>query len=407
MDDKPNQPAATPSPSDSTSDDTGKPAAVDDQVTPTTTTTPSIKDRFASLFNRSAEKEDTQDNDTPKPVPFLQLFKYSEPTEKLLLLFAVANAIIHGFLMPGFVILFGTIVNSFGTNTDQSQILDEIGGIAKWFLVLGAVAFVTGVFQVRFSLIFAQQVTNRIRNLYFNSLMRQDMTWYDSVETGELTARVSGDVNLLEDGIGSKIAGAVQFVTSFFVGIIVAFVYSWKLTLVVLSVSPFIMIGGALFARLSASGASDTLDSYASAGAIASEALSLVRTVTAFNGEETEAERYENKLQAAYVASVKKATFSGITVGFTYFVVFVAFGISFIYGGFLVRQGEVEGGDVLITFFAVFIATMSLGQGKLLNIYTLFTHITTFFSRVFLDNMIADKSSNIMFAFDILFLTSL
>lgn len=167
---------------------------------------------------------------------FLQLFKYSDTSDKGLLLFGVIDTVVHSFPLLGFVILLGCIFNSFGTNTDRSQILDDLGGIAKWFVVLGTVAFVTGVFQVRFFPIFPQQLTKPICNLYFKSLMWQEMTWYDSVETGELPARVSYEVNLLEAVIGSNIADVVQFITSFFVGISAAFVIRWKLTLDVLLV---------------------------------------------------------------------------------------------------------------------------------------------------------------------------
>lgn len=312
--------------------------------------------------------EDGQEEEKEKvpPVSLLSLYRYSERSEIIYIFIAILGAMAHGTTMPMFVIVFGSIINSFGnvvTPADQEKLVNDIGGLAKWFLILGGVAFVTATIQVRFSLISAHRISNRLRRLYFKSLMSQDMTWYDKVERGELTARISSDVNLVEGGIGDKVASAVQFLTTFFTGFIISFIYSWKLTLVVLASAPFLVIGGALFAKVAAAGAAATLDAYAAAGAIATEVLSLVRTVTAFNGQEAESKRYEGKLQAAYIAFVRNALFKGMAVGFTYFVIFATFAIAFVYGGLLVRNGEIEGGDVVISFFGVFIATMSLGQG--------------------------------------------
>jgi ABC-type multidrug transport system fused ATPase/permease subunit len=166
----------------------------------------------------------------------------------------------------------------------------------------------------------SQRAGTRIRKLYFQSLMRQDFAWYDSENSGELTSRVASDVNLIQAGIGDKVGSAIQFLSSAVVGFIFAFVHSWKLTLVVLSVTPILALCGAFFAQVTAEAVGDGQDAYGNAGTIASEVLSLIKTVSAFGGQEEEARRYEKNLDTAYKAGVKKGIAAGFGMGLPMFL---------------------------------------------------------------------------------------
>lgn len=46
--------------------------------------------------------------------------------------------------------------------------------------------------QVFFFNLTAQRQAMRMRKLYFEALMRQDLSWYDGLDSAELTSRVSG-----------------------------------------------------------------------------------------------------------------------------------------------------------------------------------------------------------------------
>jgi ABC-type multidrug transport system fused ATPase/permease subunit len=171
----------------------------------------------------------------------------------------------------------------------------------------------------------SQRAGTRIRKLYFQSLMRQDFAWYDSENSGELTSRVASDVNLIQAGIGDKVGSAIQFLSSALVGFIIAFIYSWKLTLVILSVTPILALCGAVFAQVTAEAVGDGQGAYGNAGAVASEVLSLIKTVSAFGGQEEEARRYEKNLDVAYKSGVKKGMATGFGMGMTMFLIFCVY----------------------------------------------------------------------------------
>jgi ABC-type bacteriocin/lantibiotic exporter with double-glycine peptidase domain len=59
------------------------------------------------------------------------------------------------------------------------------------------------------------------------------------------------DVNKIQEGVGDKMGAALQWVSTCVAGLIIAFVRSWKLTLVCLSFSPLIAISGGITMKVS------------------------------------------------------------------------------------------------------------------------------------------------------------
>ena len=58
------------------------------------------------------------------------------------------------------------------------------------------------------------------------------------------------DVEQLERGIGDKLAMLFQYFAAFFAGFIVGFINGWKLTLVILAVSPLLAISGGIMGKV-------------------------------------------------------------------------------------------------------------------------------------------------------------
>lgn len=58
------------------------------------------------------------------------------------------------------------------------------------------------------------------------------------------------DVSKINEGIGDKIGLLVQAVTTFVAGFIVGLIRGWKLTLVILAVSPVLGLSAAIWAKV-------------------------------------------------------------------------------------------------------------------------------------------------------------
>ena len=125
----------------------------------------------------------------------------------------------------------------------------------------------------------------------------------------------------IKDGFGDKFGNTIQYVTTFIGGVIVAFAKGWKLTLVILSVSPLLFVTSVLFAKLAEALSTNELKSYARAGAVAEEVFSSIRTVFAFNGVRKDHKRYEDRLDDAKKFGIKKAMVNGALLGVLWLVI--------------------------------------------------------------------------------------
>lgn len=93
----------------------------------------------------------------------------------------------------------------------------------------------------------------------------------------------------------------------FVIGIIVGLMYGWKLALVIIAMTPVLILTGMMFGNALAEATGEGLGAYAEAGGIASEVLAMIRTVTAFGGQEEEALRCEATLKGSLEKAYKSS----------------------------------------------------------------------------------------------------
>nr|XP_023658307.1 multidrug resistance protein 1-like [Paramormyrops kingsleyae] len=236
---------------------------------------------------------------------------------------------------------------------------------AYYFVGIGVAVLILGTFQVMLFLLAATRQTKRIRERYFHSVIHQQMGWFDIHQIGVLITRLTDDINTINEGLGDKICLFVQYFCTFIASIIIGFIKGWKLTLVILAVSPLHAGSAALWSTIIASLTSKELSAYAKAGAVAEEILVAIRTVVAFNGQKKAVEKYESNLEEAKNFGVKKAIATNGTMGLSQFFMLSTYALAFWYGRKLTVD-EPENysiGQVLTVFSAVMIATSSLGRG--------------------------------------------
>uniref|UniRef100_A0A8B9JY71 ATP-binding cassette, sub-family B (MDR/TAP), member 5 n=1 Tax=Astyanax mexicanus TaxID=7994 RepID=A0A8B9JY71_ASTMX len=324
-----------------------------------------------------------KDEQSMKAVGFFQLFRYATCLEALMMVLGLGCAALHGITLPIMCVVFGQMTDSFVLSGQQLNLTgkqrphwfffsEEIHLCTKsicfflnphrhayYFVALGAAVLLLGTFQVTLFLLTATRQTKRIREKYFHAVLHQPMAWFDTHPIGELNTRLTDDINTINDGLGDKICIFVQFFCTFLAGFIIGFIYGWKLTLVIMSVSP--LLAASILATLT----SKELSAYAKAGAVAEEILVAIRTVVAFNGQQKAAEKYEKNLITAKDFGVKKAVTTNVSMGLTQFFIFGAYALAFWYGTKLTMDDPVNYsiGKVIIVFFSVMIGAFSLGQG--------------------------------------------
>uniref|UniRef100_A0A2I3LFS2 ATP binding cassette subfamily B member 4 n=1 Tax=Papio anubis TaxID=9555 RepID=A0A2I3LFS2_PAPAN len=292
-------------------------------------------------------------------------------------------AIIHGAALPLMMLVFGDMTDTFANpgnlgavlsnNTNSSNIIDtepfinleeEMTRYAYYYSGIGAGVLVAAYIQVSFWCLAAGRQIHKIRKQFFHAIMRQEIGWFDVHDVGELNTRLTDDVSKINEGIGDKIGMFFQSMATFFTGFIVGFTRGWKLTLVILAISPVLGLSAAVWAKILSSFTDKELLAYAKAGAVAEEVLAAIRTVIAFGGQKKELERYNKNLEEAKRIGIKKAITANISIGAAFLLIYASYALAFWYGTTLVLSKEYSIGQVLTVFFSVLIGAFSVGQAS-------------------------------------------
>lgn len=331
------------------------------------------------LSNEKNKKE--EENPKLEMVGPLEIFRYADGIDIFLMILATIMSMANGAVLPLMVIVFGDMTNSFVedsikdklTNTtippnlavpqfSNKTLGEQMTEHAIYYSIMGFVVLFAAYMQVAFWTLAAGRQVKKIRTKFFHSIMKQEIGWFDVNETGELNTRLTDDVYKVNEGIGDKLGMLIQSVTTFFTGLIIGFAEGWKLTLVILAVSPLLGISAAIIGKVMTSFTSMEQTAYAKAGAVAEEVLSSIRTVFAFGGQKKEIQRYQKNLEDAKNVGIKKAITVNIAMGFMFFMIYMSYALAFWYGSTLILAKEYDAGMLLTVFFAVLIGAFGIGQ---------------------------------------------
>ncbi|CAH8544710.1 unnamed protein product [Schistosoma mattheei] len=293
-------------------------------------------------------------------VSFFGLFRYASKTDICALVVGCICAVAVGAAFPLNIFIFKGVVNEFtGGNV---VIAENVYGSVKWFAVLGAAMFLVSFIQDFCMNISASRQINRIRLLYFKSILRQDIPWYDEQSSGSLISKLSQNIELIERGIGTTLGGFIKHISGFIVGIIISFSVGWKLTLVACCMLPVIAAVFGCFGFIMKYFTVKEIAAYARAGSIAGEVLEAVRTVVAFGGEQKELARYSEQLVFAEKVGLKKSTATGGVTGAIGLTIFCSSALIFWYGIKLMIDENYNAGSVILVFINVLLGSIFLGN---------------------------------------------
>uniref|UniRef100_A0A914R6U7 ABC-type xenobiotic transporter n=1 Tax=Panagrolaimus davidi TaxID=227884 RepID=A0A914R6U7_9BILA len=165
----------------------------------------------------------------------------------------------------------------------------------------------------------------------------------------------------IKDGASDKISILLQAIGALISGLAIATYQSWRMTLVVVVVIPFVILSLYGSARSISAAIYKQMNAYSAAGGVAEEVISGIRTVMAFSAQPFEIERYRKHLAKGKAVGIQKAGFTGFFSGLYQFFMFVAMGISFWYGIQLVVWGLIEPGTVFSVFWCALIGAIRMG----------------------------------------------
>ncbi|MBW2460745.1 MAG: ATP-binding cassette domain-containing protein [Deltaproteobacteria bacterium] len=256
------------------------------------------------------------------------------------------------------------IIDDALTSGDASIV--DTAAIALFFIFIiqaVAVAFRSVLFTVA-----GERIVARLRSRLYQSIMNQEIAFFDTSRTGELLNRLSADTQVLQNTVSVNVSMALRGVAASVGSIGFLFWTSVELTGLMLLVVPPVAIGAVFFGRRVRRISREVQDSLAGASEVAEETIAGIRTVRAFTAEAAEGARYDTSVEQSFELARRRAHIVGRFMGGTSFAGYVAAALVLWWGGHLVIDGAMSVGE--LTSFLVYTLITAFSIGSLSSLWT-------------------------------------
>ncbi|KUJ18851.1 P-loop containing nucleoside triphosphate hydrolase protein [Mollisia scopiformis] len=200
---------------------------------------------------------------------------------------------------------------------------------------------------------FGELQAKSLRLQMFEGMLDKNMEWYDLRQdgVGALMIRIQTQIRELQLAVSQPLGFLTYEVIGVGAALGLAFYFSWKLTLVIISTFP---IAGALlyFVSLKLGPAIESQKrELTQASKYANTAITNINTVKAYNGQDQEVWQYESTIKRVAISYMIQARTNALQHAIIKFMMIALFVEGFWFGLYLVNRG-VDPGHVLTTFYA-------------------------------------------------------
>ncbi|KAE8137851.1 P-loop containing nucleoside triphosphate hydrolase protein [Aspergillus pseudotamarii] len=298
---------------------------------------------------------------------YIRIFSYTDTVGCVLNVLALIGAIGAGSALPLMDVLFGKMITNFNNFTTGANSSDEFRSTMNKFTLYFVYLFIGKfvlVYTWTLSLsVSALRTTKSLRIAFLTHLLRQDIGFFDSNESGSSVVQLTTNANLVNQGISEKLGFAVQGTATFVAAFIVAFVVQWKLTLITICIAPAILIVTSICASIFVKQENKILHVNSIAGALAEEILASMKTVHAFSAFSKLTTKYDDHAKEAKRLGLTQSLNMAILYSAEFFCVYAGYGLAFWQGVRMYARGEIdEPGKIITVIFAIIVAATAMTQ---------------------------------------------
>lgn len=191
-----------------------------------------------------------------------------------------------------------------------------------------------------------EQALVDLRRETFGRLVGFPMSFFGKRRVGELASRLTADLTVIQDTFTTTIPQFLRQTTLLTGGIVLIAVTSWRLSAVMISTFPVLILAAVLMGRRIRGYSRDAQDRLAEGGTVIEESLQGIANVKAFGNEQFELGRYTAHLESFLAVILKTARLRASLVSFIIFGVFGSIVLVFWYGARLMQAGELTFGEL-------------------------------------------------------------
>lgn len=201
------------------------------------------------------------------------------------------------------------------------------------------------------------RMTADFRMELFNHIQSLSLRFFQERRVGEIISRMSNDISVIQKALVSIPVAVLRQSITLVGGLAIVFYLNWKLTGLILIVLPPLMLFARIFGKRLRTLAGQVQDQLARAMVVLEEVISSIKVVKSYNREAYEKQRFEECIETAFDAEVKKVKVSAFFGPFVLFLTFLVSALLVWYGGREVMAGATTPGELAAFFlYAIIIA---------------------------------------------------
>ncbi|KAL7621068.1 hypothetical protein AAE478_008380 [Parahypoxylon ruwenzoriense] len=307
----------------------------------------------------------------PERIPtisdYFRVFSYATKWDFFIYATASVASIGAGITMPLMTVVFGQLVSQF---TDYFRVSSSISQQDFERILNQQALYIMALFIGRWGLsainkfcfrMIGIRLSAAVRLHYLQSLLAQSIHVIDSMPPGAPATAITTTSNTLQLGISERLGTFLQFNSTIFAAIVVAFVWSWDLTLVTSSLIVYILVVLSAALPFITKGQTAIAQAEAQGTAIASEAIGGIRLIMACGAQSRTISLYERWVREARKQGQRIAPVVGLELCLVFFGAFGAFGLAFWYGTRRYIDGALnDAGVVIVVLMSVMMVVNSL-----------------------------------------------
>ncbi|XP_034666159.1 ATP-binding cassette sub-family B member 10, mitochondrial [Drosophila subobscura] len=290
-------------------------------------------------------------------------------SEKWVLLAGIACLVVSSAITMSVPYFLGKVIdmvfNKTGINNDALEGLQQYSLMLFFIFILGGLANFARVYMFGNA---SLRIVRLLRSRLYESMLMQEVGWFDTKGTGELINRLSNDTYMVGNSLSQNVSDGLRSVAMITVGSGMMIYTSSQLAMVSALVVPAMAGMAIVYGRYVRRITRKELDKYAEIMKYAEERFGNVKTVKTFCREQQEVVSFDEKLnealKIAYQETRARSIFFGLT-GFSgnFIIISVLY-----YGGTLVLDNALSIGA--LTSFMLYAGYVAVSMNGLSSFYS-------------------------------------
>ncbi|KAJ1742926.1 hypothetical protein LPJ68_001416 [Coemansia sp. RSA 1086] len=272
-------------------------------------------------------------------------------------------ALIDGAAMPCFALVFSRALMALSLK-DNDEIKRKTDLYANLFLIFSFAGGLAMFGRIGLFHIAGENTTRQVRHDLFVKYMTFESGYFDDDKhgTGALTSRLATDAEDFNKVVGTVVSTFMSTFSTIVCALIIAFVYDWKIALIMMGCWPIQSYAQYWQARATWGSTMRLREAYEVSGQAAAETIRNIKTVATLRREETFIGVFNELNEKPHAGNVRSSLVSGLGFGFAMACNMFINSLVFYAGCQFITKGWTDVNQLMNSLMATMFASMSIGM---------------------------------------------